>query len=77
MSRLRRSPEIFVEGEPRSHYTVQGDIPSVGEHILRIVGEALQVEGVEFRVTAFEGLDGSLMFAPRVKFGIRLNGKDL
>ena len=81
MSTEHRPTDIFVEGKPRSHHTVTVGVmhpEDAGEHILRIVGEALRAEGVEFQVTAFEALSPTDAFSmARVKFGIRLNGKDL
>ena len=77
---LSQPPHIFVEGTPRSHHTVliSDSMPEdAGDTILRIVGEALQSEGVKFQVTCFEAIPGDEQFPARVKFGIRLNGKDL
>lgn len=78
--RLSRPPEIFVDGTPQTHYTVMfsdSGPENAGETILSIIGAALQREGVYLQFTAFEMLSADDKFDARVKFGIRLNGKDL
>jgi len=77
MASLSQPPEIFVEGRPVYTISTGSHPEDMAEHILRLVGEALQETGVQFQVTGFQGIPASTYSPARVKFGIRLNGKDL